>query len=665
MTSRREAVRSLDAKAESRAASLWGVLRTGLGPAFGQGLRLALPVVALQALFAAEPLEAAPITPQPNEAGIIIAHGISTFGELNLPADFKHLPYVNPEAPKGGEISLPAVLAGFDSMNPYSVQGRAAQGSSMMLESVLTGTADEIGASYCFMCTTMEYPEDRSWVVFNLREDVRFSDGTPVTGEDVIFSYETFLTKGLSDFRTVLATQVEKAELLSPYRVKYTFKPNVPTRDLPATMGGLPVLSKADYTAKGQDLEKSSLVPFLGTGAYVPDPITSMTTVRYRRNPDYWAKDLPFGIGMNNYDVIRYEYFAEANAAFEAFKGGVYTFREESVAKQWAEQYNFDKVTSGAIRKEAVALGTKANGQTFVFNLRRPYLQDIRVRQALALMFNFEWANKALFFGSYDRINSFWENSWLAASGPPSEAEKAILKPLVGEGLLPETILTETAVLSDVSDKDQPLDRKALARASSLLDEAGWLAGADGMRRNNKGEMLTIEILEDNPNFERVNSPWIENMRALGVDARLELVDSAQYEVLTRNPLYDFDIIGSFNYTDYISGAELIQFYGSQTADISVFNAAGLKNPAVDRLIEVVMAAHDLDALTTATHALDRVLRAERFRVPMWYKAESWFAYYDIYEHPETLPPYSTGQLSFWWVNPEKEAALKAKGVLR
>lgn len=598
---------------------------------------------------------------------VIVSHGITTFNgdDLKLPADFPHLPYVNPEAPKGGEISLPAVLAGFDSLNPFSVQGRAAQGSSMMLESILTGTADEIGASYCFMCTTMEYPPDRSWVVFNLREDVTFSDGTPLTSEDVVFSYETFLNKGLSDFRTVLAQQVESAEALGPHKVKFTFREGVPTRDLPATVGGLPILSKAHYEANGLDLEESSLVPFLGTGAYVPQPVKSGTSVSYRRNPDYWAQDLPFRLGMNNYDVIRYEYFAEPSSALEAFKGGAYTFRQESVAKQWAEQYDFPAVKNGTVKTEALPLGTKANGQSWVFNLRREAWQDRRVREAIALMFNFEWSNQTLFHGAYDRIDSFWENSWLAAEGPPAPEEAAILKPLIDEGLLPETILTDPPVMSAVSRPERQLDRGNLRKASALLDEAGWEPGADGMRRNAKGEVLRIEFLEDNPNFERVVAPFVENLRAIGIDASLNLIDSAQYEVRTRNPAYDFDIIGSFTQTDYFSGAELRQFYGSETADISVFNAAGLKSPAVDRLIGVVMAADSMEELTTATHALDRVLRYEQFRIPMWYKAENWFAYYDMYEHPEELPPYSTGELSWWWVNPDKAAALKASGALR
>ena len=270
------------------------------------------------------------------EAKIITSHGISTFGDLKYGPDF--VPdYVNVNAPKGGEMSQWA-FGSFDSMNPYSVKGSAAAGSSFPYESILTGTADEIGASYCLMCTTMEYPEDRSWVIFHLRQDVKFSDGSPMTAEDVVFSYDIFTTKGLSDFRTVFNKQVDKVEALDPYTVKFTFKPGIPYRDLPASVGGLPVISKADYETNKRDLEESSLEPFLGTGAYLLDKLSAGQSVVYKRNPAYWGEALPINKGTNNFDTVRYEYFADPNAAFEGFKGGTYTFRQENSSKSWATQ---------------------------------------------------------------------------------------------------------------------------------------------------------------------------------------------------------------------------------------------------------------------------------------------------------------------------------------
>ncbi len=595
---------------------------------------------------------------------VIVSHGISTFGELNLPADFPHLPYVNPDAPKGGEMSQSA-FGGFDSMNPFSVKGRAAVGSSIMLESILAGTADEIGASYCFLCTTMEYPEDRSWVIFNLRDDIRFSDGTPLTAEDVLFSYETFLAKGLSDYRTVLAQQVEKAEILGPLQIKFTFRAEFPKRDLPQEVGGIPVFSKAHYLANGLDLEESTMTPLLGSGAYVPDRIDIGRSITYRRNPDYWAQDLPFGKGQNNFDTLRFEYFGDPNAAFEGFKAGAYTFRIETSSKQWAEQYTFPQRGKRRGGQGRTALRRQGPGQAFMFNLRREPWNDPRVREAIRLMFNFEWSNQTLFYGLYDRINSVWENSWLAATGAPSPAEVAILQPLVDEGLLPASLLTDPAVMAPVSSADRQLDRKALRAASALLDEAGWPVGDDGLRRNAEGKVLSIEFLNANPSFDRVIAPYVENLIALGIDAKLNTIDQAQYEVRTRNPAYDFDIITDNARAGYFSGSELKQYYGSETADMSVFNVMGLKSPAVDRLIDVVLAAQSRDEITVATMALDRVLRAEGFWVPQWYKATHWVAYFDMYEYPDPLPPYALGDTSFWWYNAEKAEALKASGVLK
>ncbi|MGB8813537.1 MAG: extracellular solute-binding protein [Paracoccaceae bacterium] len=596
---------------------------------------------------------------------VITAHGISTFGDLKYPADFAHLDYVNPDAPKGGEISE-WTQGGYDSMNPFSIKGRAGALSSGMLETVLVGTSDEIGAAYCLLCETLEYPEDRSWVIFNLRPEATFSDGSLLTAEDVVFSYETFLAKGLTDFRTVLAEKVQTVEILAPYKVKFTFKPGIPTRDLPQDLGGLPVLSKAHYLANKLDMEESSMVPFLGSGPYVPDRIDVGQTLTYKRNPDYWGKDLPINIGSNNFDTIRIEYFADSNAAFEAFKSGAYTFRNENSSKSWATQYDFPAIAAGQIVKEELAAGDKANGQAFLFNLRRETFKDPRVREAIGLMFNFEWSNATLFYGLYARINSVWENTWLAAEGAPSPEEAAILQPLVDEGLLPASILVDPPVMAPVSS-DKQLDRGNLRRASALLDAAGWIVGSDGMRKNAEGTPLKVEFLSDNPSFDRVINPYVENLRTLGIDAILTKVDDAQYSARTRPPEYDFDLTSGNAQTTYFSGSELKQFFGSDTADVSAFNKMGLKSPAVDRLIAVIMATTTKDQLTIATKALDRVLRAERFWVPQWYKNKHTVAYYDVFEHPDAaiMPPYALGEMTFWWYNAEKAAALKAAGALR
>jgi microcin C transport system substrate-binding protein len=617
------------------------------------------------AALAALSLLAMGLSARAQDEGVTVSHAITTFGDPpKYPADFTHLAYVNPDAPKGGEISQWA-FGGFDSMNPYSEKGRAAALSSIMFESIMSGTADEIGTSYCLLCSTLEYPADRSWVIFNLREDVTFSDGTPMTAEDVLFSHQTFLEKGLTDFRTVLGQQVESVEVLGPHRIKFTFKDGFPWRDLPQEMGGLPILSKAHYEANGLDMEEDSMIPFLGTGAYVFDRAVDGRTVVYRRNPDYWGIDHPLNVGQGNFDTIRYEYFADYEAAFEAFKAGAYTFRSEASSITWATRYDFAALTDGHVVKAELPNGAKASGQAFVFNLRREKFQDPRVREAIGLMFNFEWSNATLFFGLYARINSVWENSWLAATGAPSPEEAALLQPLVDEGLLPAAILTDDAIMAPTSGERQ-LDRGNLRAASALLDAAGWTVGDDGMRRNAAGEVLAVEFLNDSPSFERIMLPYVENLKSLGIDARLESVDNAEMEARTRpEGGMDFDMIIHNARSSYISGPELLQFYGSETADVSTFNAMGLKSPAVDRLIDVVMEADSMDSLTVATKALDRALRAERFWVPQWFNPSHWVAYYDMYEHPETLPPYDLGVLSFWWYDAEKSQALRDAGVLR
>ena len=599
------------------------------------------------------------------EAKITVAHGISTFGALKLPADFKHLPYVNPEAPKGGEISQWAPGT-FDSVNPYTIKGASVSLASIFYESILSGTADEIGASYCKLCETMEYPEDRSWVIFNLRHDVTFSDGTPMTADDVVFSYELFRDKGIAEFRSVFNQKFQSVEALDPYRVKFTFTPGTPFRDMPATAGSLTIISKADYTANKRDLEESTLVPFLGTGPYVLDSIRPGQQVVYKRDEDYWGATHPLSIGTNNFDRIRVEYFGDDAAALEGFKSGDYTFRNENSSKNWATAYDFPGVTSGQIVKATLPSGVIASGQAFLFNLRREKFQDPKVRQAIGLMFNFEWSNQTLFYGLYSRINSIWENTDMAAKGPASPAEAAVLQPLIDQGLLPASILTDEAVMAPVSTPEKAMDRKNLRAASALLDAAGWAVGEGGLRRNAKGETLKVEFLEDSPAFERVISPYVENLRALGVDAQLVMVDSAQMVQRVDPPAFDFDVIvGNAVNSGYEPGAELKQAWATVTKDNSSRNRMGYASPAVDQLLELVEAAKTREELDVVVQALDRVLRAEHIWVPQWYKPAYTVAYYDMYEHPETLPPYALGELEFWWANPEKEAALRAAGALK
>lgn len=608
-------------------------------------------------LLAATISVAGPTGASAQEAATTMAHGVSVFDDLKLPPDFPHLAYVNPDAPKGGEISE-WTAGGFDSYNPYTIKGRAAALSTIMLESLLTGTADEAGAAYCLLCETVEYPESRDWVIFTLREGAAFSDGTPVTAQDVLFSYEQLRDKGLSSFRTVIAQQVASAEVLDDRRIRFTFVPDYPRRDVIQAVGGLPVFSRADFEANGRDLGESSNLPYIGSGPYMFDRADMGRSVSYRRNPDYWGADLPINVGRHNFDRIRVEYFGDYESAFEAFKAGEYTFRNEASSIIWATRYEFPAMQNGWVRRETLPNGNVASGQSWAINLRRADFEDIRVREAIGLMFNFEWANEALFYGLYERIHSFWDNSELAAAGAPSPEERAILEPLAAD--LPPGILEAEAVMAPESGPRQ-LDRGNLRKAAALLDEAGWAVGQDGLRRKD-GRALRVEFLNDSQTFDRVLNPYVENLRALGVDAVLTRVDDAQYT--DRQRRHDFDLISAQLGQDLIPGSGLQQYFGSASTG-DVFNAMGLANPAIDRLIALVERAETREEMTVRVRALDRALRALRFWVPQWYKAEHTVAFWDMYGHPQELPPYALGELDFWWFDADKAARLREAGAIR
>jgi microcin C transport system substrate-binding protein len=632
-----------------RVAAQAKVARAGVGPLVATG-SLILALAALTLPVRAET--------------VITSHGISTFGDLALPADFKYLPYVNPDAPKGGEISEWSP-GSFDSFNPYAIAGNAAALSSIFYESILSGTLDDVSAAYCLLCETMEYPEDRSWVIFNLRKDVKFSDGSPFTAEDVLFSYELFRDKGIPEFRSVANAKFQSVEVLDPYRIKFTFTPGTPFRDMPAQAGGTTIFSKAHYEANKLDLEKSSLVPFLGTGPYVLESFKPGQQVIYKLDEDYWGTNHPMNVGQNNFDRIRIEYFGDDNAAMEGFKAGVYTFRAEGDSKRWATGYEFPAILAGDVVKAVIPSGNIAGGQSIIFNLRRAQFQDPRVREALGLVFNFEWSNKALFYGLLARINSIWENSEMAATGTPTPEEAAILKPLVDEGLLPASILTDEVPMAPVSSDANNLDRKNLRKASALLDEAGWTVGDDGIRRNAKGETLRMEMVHSRTDLLPVMNAYVENLRALGVDASFEIIDDPQLQERAQPPVFDFDALPTVVINggpEGLSGLE--QAWSSTTKDNASRNRMGYADPAVDKLLELTDTVKSRTELDTVIKAMDRILRSQMIWVPRYYKKDNWVAYYNMYEHPETLPPYALGELSIWWYNAEKADALKAKGAL-
>ena len=588
---------------------------------------------------------------------IIKSHGISTFGDLKYDNSFLHLDYVNPSAPKGGEVSIWA-FGSFDSMHPYTTKGRSGSLSSIFFETLLTGTSDEIDSSYGLIAESLEYPKDRSWVIFNMRSEAKFSDNTPLTADDVLFSYELLRDKGLPSFRAVIEKEVKEVEIINPHRIKFMFKENIPTRDLPSSVGSLPIFSRSYYEKTGADFEDSTLEPAIGSGPYLLEKLDVGQTIVYKRNPNYWGNNLPINIGRNNFDNIRVEYFADYNSAFEGFKSGNYTFRTEYMSKLWATGYDFPAIENNWVVKKALPSGDMAPGQSFVLNLRKEKFQNIKVRKALGLMFNFEWSNKTLFYDLYARINSFWENSDMAAVGLPTEEELKILSPL--KNILPEGVLTESVAMGAISSEKQ-LDRKNLRLASKLLDESGWKVGDDGMRKNSKGEMLNIEILNDSQAFNRILEPFVENLKALGVNAKHNQIDNAQ--MTERERSFDYDIIvGNFPMS-FTPSSGLKQYFGSETADISIFNKSGIKSKAIDELIQIVMSAKTRENLKIAVKSLDRVLRSYYFWIPQWFKDVHTVAYYDIYEYPENLPPYDLGVIDFWWINNQKFQDLKEKGA--
>ncbi|MFQ3252838.1 MAG: microcin C transport system substrate-binding protein [Loktanella salsilacus] len=591
---------------------------------------------------------------------LVKSHGYSYFGDLKYPADFPHLDYVNPDAPKGGEISEWAPGT-FDGYNPYFRGGNTAAMSTAPFEAIVTTTADDPTALYCYLCTTMEYPQDLSYVIFNLRDDVTFSDGSPMTADDIKFSYDTFMEQGLPEFRAAFDGQITLVEVLDPHRIKFTFGDDAPLRDRIGLAATFPPFSKVEWDRDGRRIDQTWKTPPMGTGPYMLADFDYGRSLTYGRNPNFWGADLPINLGRNNFDSIRIEYFADGDTAFEAFKAGEYTFRVENSSLSWATGYDFPGIQNGSVIKAELPNGSLPSAQSFIFNLKRSQFQDPAVREAIRLMFNFEWSNETLFYGLYDRVESFWANTEMEAKGTPTPEEIAVLQPLVDQGLLDAAILTDEVTMAPTSNANQ-LDRGNLRSASALLNDAGWIAGDDGIRRKD-GKTLDVAFLESSPAFDRVINPYVENLKRLGVNAKLDRVDPAQETERTRSG--DWDIVTHSFSMQLEPGTELKQWFGSETAEDSSRNLMGLADPAVDSLIDTVVAAQTADDMHAATRALDRVLRAKGFWVPEWFKAVYTVAYYDMFEHPENLPPYALGETDFWWFNADKAEALKASGALR
>jgi microcin C transport system substrate-binding protein len=531
---------------------------------------------------------------------IIVSHGFSTFGDLKYAADFPHFDYVNPDAPKGGEISIPAEGT-FDSLNPYStLRGTPGLLSTIMYERILTSADDEVSGSYCLLCTTMEYPESQDWVIFNLRPEARFSDGTPVTAHDIVFSHKLLLEQGTPSYASYVSQVIPQVEALDDHRVKFTFAEGIPRKNLITQAGSTPAWSQAWYESTGARLDESRLQVSPGSGPYMLDSFDVGRRIVYRRNPDYWGADLPAMQGMANFDRIRVEYFADSNAALLGFSAGEYTFRQENSSLNWATSYNFPAVGRGWVVRAELPNGNLPSATGFVFNLRRDKLQDRNVRLALGRVFNFTFTNETLQYGLFQQRESFWQGSDLQARDLPEGLELEYLQSVAD--LLDPAILTEPALLPHESSARQ-LDRRNLGEALDLMAAAGYTPGNDGILRNEAGQPLRIEFLETRQSFDRIITPYIENLRQLGVDARYTRVDPAQYQARTQS--FDYDIIYDGYRVGLEEGIGLSQRFGSEDRD-DVFNPAGYGNEAVDRIIDRVVEATTYEEMAAGVRAIGR-----------------------------------------------------------
>jgi len=603
-------------------------------------MRALAAVVALTLIAAAAPAwpRSAPAA-QPT-------HGLSIHGDLKYGPGFRHFDYVDPRAPKGGSVTL-AATGTFDNLNPFILKGVSAAGIGTIFDTLTFQSSDEPASEYGLIAETIETPADRSWVAFTLRRNARFHDGSPITVEDVMWTFETLRTKGHPLYRSYYAA-VASVEKTGPRTVRFAFKGGE-NRELPVILGQLPVLSKAYWN--GRDFAKTTLEPPLGSGPYRVDSFEPGRSITYRRVADYWAAELPVSVGRFNFDTIRYDYYRDDTVALEAFKGGAYDIRQwEASAKNWAKAYDVPAVRDGRIRKEQIPNEVPTGMQGFVFNTRRAVFADPRVRAALTAAFDFEWSNVHLFYGAYTRTRSYFSNSELASRGLPSAAELAVLEPF--RGRVPDEVFTrEYQPPTTGPDGVRP----NLVRALALLGQAGWVVRDLKLVNTQSGQPLTFEILLDTPTFERIALPFVKNLERLGVTARVRTVDAAQYEYRVKQ--FDFDMIVGLLPQSLSPGNEQSDYFSSAAAATpGSRNVAGIRDPVVDRLIELLIAAPDRAALVARTRALDRVLLWGHYVVPHYHLGAFRVAYWNRFGRPAVSPKYELG-LDTWWVDPRLSGA--------
>ena len=601
-------------------------------------------------------LSCAPLAfaPPAQADAVQVSHGLSAFGDLKYPPDFEHFDYVNPGAPKGGELITTSVLStqNFDSLNAYIVKGDAADGlaspSNLYFDTLMTRSADEPDAVYGLVASHAEFIPGK-WVTFEMRPEARFADDSPLTAEDAKATFDLLKDKGHPAYKLSLR-DVESAEVLSPHRIRYNFVEGAAWRKLPMLVASLPIFS-AKYYAEN-DFEESSLDIPLSSGPYRIGKMVRNQSIEYERREDYWAKDLPVNRGRWNFDKVRFEYFRDRPAGLEALIAGKLNLREDFFSKQWATAYDVPPVQDGRIIRATLPDGRPAGTQGYWLNTRREKLSDPRVREAIGMAFDFEWSNETLFYGLYYRTDSYFENAPFEASGTPTEAELELLEPFRDQ--LPDSVFGPAHV-PPVTDGTGNRDRKRranLRKAMDLLDAAGWEL-REGKRYNAAGDKLEIEFLDDSASFARITNPFIQNLERLGIDARLRQVDRAQFQ--RRYEAFDFDIVTARMSFALTPGPELFNIFSAEAAESDgSSNLPGISDPVVDALLEKVVEAQSRVEMETAARALDRVLRAGHYWVPQWSKASHTIAYWDVFGFPENKPPLSRAILDTWW---SKEAA--------
>ncbi len=577
-------------------------------------------------------------------------HALSLIGEPHYPADFKHFDYVNPDAPKGGLVRM-ADIGSFDSLNPVLYKGEAAGGLGLVYESLMQDSLDEPSTEYGLIAEWASYPPDYSSVTFKLRDEARWQDGTPITPEDVIYSLG--VNKEANPRMGLYYKNVARAEQTGPNEVTFYFdvKNN---RELPMIMGQLTILPKHYWTGKDangnpRDPLKTTLEPPLGSGPYRIKDVRPGRSITYERDPNYWGKDLPVNKGQWNFDQVRFEYYRDETVAFESFKAGNIDYWQESSAKNWATAYDFPALRDGYVKRQEVPIARTQPMQCFVLNLRRPQFQDRRVREAFNLAFDFEWANKNLFYGQYARVGSFFQGSELAAEPKLPEGRELEILNEVKDGVPPEVF---TAVHNNPVNATPDDARNNLRKAATLLKEAGYEIKNGVLTNVATGQQMKVEFLLVSPLFERIVQPYIASLDKLGVRSTIRMVDSAQYA--RRLNAFDYDVVVyTFAQSDS-PGNEQRDFWGSDAADREGSqNLIGIKDKAIDKLIDHVIFAKDRAELVAATRALDRVLQWNELVVPQWYAPNVRIAYWNRYGQPKVLPRLTPGFLQVWWYDQE------------